>query len=56
MSSIDFNMPNTEQILLLLEELCSLSYPQVQQKLNKYVSNTVIIFMCTIFRGTHASS
>ena len=38
MSSINLNVSNAEQILLLLEELCYLCYPQVQQKLNKYVS------------------
>ncbi|XP_060825593.1 cGMP-dependent 3',5'-cyclic phosphodiesterase-like isoform X3 [Bombus pascuorum] len=51
MSSIDFNMPNTEQILLLLEELCSLSYPQVQQKLNKYIqtaTDTKLSFLIPI--------
>ncbi|XP_033349474.1 cGMP-dependent 3',5'-cyclic phosphodiesterase-like isoform X1 [Bombus vosnesenskii] len=51
MSSIDFNMPKTEQILLLLEELCSLSYPQVQQKLNKYIqtaTDTKLSFLIPI--------
>ncbi|XP_076626092.1 cGMP-dependent 3',5'-cyclic phosphodiesterase [Colletes latitarsis] len=39
MSSFDLNVPHMEKVLLLLEELCDLSYPQVQQKLNKYIQN-----------------
>lgn len=45
MSIINLNTSQMEQILLLLEDMCYLSYPQSQQKLNKYVSNIVIIFM-----------
>ncbi|CAK9804564.1 cGMP-dependent 3',5'-cyclic phosphodiesterase [Anthophora plagiata] len=37
MSIINLNASNAEEILSLLEELCGLSYPQVQQKLNKYI-------------------
>ncbi|XP_034195523.1 cGMP-dependent 3',5'-cyclic phosphodiesterase isoform X1 [Osmia lignaria lignaria] len=39
MNAISLNTSNAENILSLLEELCDLSYPQVQQKLNKYIQN-----------------
>lgn len=42
MSLINLNTSQMEQIFLLLEDMCYLSYPQSQQKLNKYVSNIVI--------------
>ncbi|OAD55997.1 cGMP-dependent 3',5'-cyclic phosphodiesterase, partial [Eufriesea mexicana] len=51
MSSINLNVPNTEQILLLLEDLCNLSYPEVQQKLNRYIqtaTNTELVFLVPI--------
>ncbi|KOX76378.1 cGMP-dependent 3',5'-cyclic phosphodiesterase [Melipona quadrifasciata] len=55
MSSINLNVSNAEQILLLLEELCYLSYPQVQQKLNKYIqtaTNTKLSFLIPILVKT----
>ncbi|XP_076231861.1 cGMP-dependent 3',5'-cyclic phosphodiesterase [Calliopsis andreniformis] len=51
MSSVRLNVSNGERILLLLEELCDLSYPQVQQKLNKYIqteTNTQISLLAPI--------
>ncbi|XP_076665148.1 cGMP-dependent 3',5'-cyclic phosphodiesterase isoform X1 [Andrena cerasifolii] len=51
MSSLDPNVPNAEKILLLLEQLCDLSYPQVQQKLNKYIqtaTNAKVSFLVPI--------
>ncbi|KAK9309930.1 hypothetical protein QLX08_000567 [Tetragonisca angustula] len=55
MSSINLNVSNAEQILLLLEELCYLCYPQVQQKLNKYIqtaTNTKLSFLIPILVKT----
>ncbi|CAK9825014.1 cGMP-dependent 3',5'-cyclic phosphodiesterase [Anthophora retusa] len=51
MSIINLNASNAEEILSLLEELCGLSYPQVQQKLNKYIqttTNTKLSFLVPI--------
>ncbi|XP_053995936.1 cGMP-dependent 3',5'-cyclic phosphodiesterase-like isoform X1 [Hylaeus anthracinus] len=51
MSSFDLNMPHADKILLLLEELCDLSYPHVQQKLNKYIqteTNSKLSFLVPI--------
>ncbi|KOC66276.1 cGMP-dependent 3',5'-cyclic phosphodiesterase [Habropoda laboriosa] len=51
MSLINLNASNAEKILSLLEELCGLSYPQVQQKLNKYIqtsTNTKLSFLVPI--------
>ncbi|XP_017893026.1 cGMP-dependent 3',5'-cyclic phosphodiesterase-like isoform X2 [Ceratina calcarata] len=51
MSSVNLDASNTERILLLLEELCDLSYPEVQQKLNKYiqtVTNSELSFLAPI--------
>ncbi|XP_078052695.1 cGMP-dependent 3',5'-cyclic phosphodiesterase isoform X2 [Augochlora pura] len=39
MSSLDTSMPYAEKILALLEEFCGLSYPQVQQMLNRFIQN-----------------
>lgn len=50
MSLINLNTSQMEQILLLLEDMCYLSYPQSQQKLNKYVSNIVITFIYNFSR------
>lgn len=50
MSLINLNTSQMEQILSLLEDMYYLSYPQSQQKLNKYVSNIVIIFVCNFSR------
>ncbi|CAL7945385.1 unnamed protein product [Xylocopa violacea] len=51
MNSVNLNASNTESILLLLEELCDLSYPQIQQKLNKYIqtaTNSKLSFLVPI--------
>nr|XP_033320806.1 cGMP-dependent 3',5'-cyclic phosphodiesterase-like [Megalopta genalis] len=39
MSSLNTSVPYAEKILALLEEFCGLSYPQVQQKLNRFIQN-----------------
>ncbi|XP_076646480.1 cGMP-dependent 3',5'-cyclic phosphodiesterase [Halictus rubicundus] len=51
MDSFDSSMSNVEKILLLLEEFCDLSYPQIQQKLNRYIQkaiNTKLSFLVSI--------
>ncbi|XP_043800382.1 cGMP-dependent 3',5'-cyclic phosphodiesterase-like isoform X2 [Apis laboriosa] len=51
MSLINLNTSQMEQILLLLEDMCYLSYPQSQQKLNKYIqtaTNTKLCFLISI--------
>ncbi|XP_043259478.1 cGMP-dependent 3',5'-cyclic phosphodiesterase-like isoform X2 [Colletes gigas] len=45
MSSFDLNVPHMEKILLLLEELCDLSYPQIQNVTNAKLSFLVPILI-----------
>ncbi|XP_076297920.1 cGMP-dependent 3',5'-cyclic phosphodiesterase [Lasioglossum baleicum] len=48
MGSLDSSVSNSERILLLLEECADLSYPQMQQKLNKYLqkmTNSKVSFL-----------
>lgn len=51
MSLINLNTSQMEQILSLLEDMYYLSYPQSQQKLNKYIqtaTNTKLCFLIPI--------